>query len=305
MKYGLHAFALALLFTSGLDASAATLPARHTVTVEGHPIAVWSRVPARAEHAILLVHGRTWSTLPDFDLQPPGERRSVMQALEAAHYAVYGVDLRGYGDTPRNADGWSLPNQSADDVAQVLDWIHRQHPRLRKPALFGWSMGSMVAQLTAQRHPQAMSDLVLYGYPHDPGAPFVVPPIPGAPAREATTRERALSDFISPQVTSPAVIEAFVSAALAHDPVRADWKQLEDYAALDGARVLAPTLVIQGERDPLAPVAAQARLFVSLANPDRQWVILAGGDHAAMIEDTHDAFIAAIRAFIERPRLRH
>ncbi|MBV6416958.1 MAG: hypothetical protein CMLOHMNK_01576 [Steroidobacteraceae bacterium] len=306
MKHALHAFTLifALLVSCSLDASAATAPARHTVTVEGHPVAVWSRVAARPEHAILLVHGRTWSTLTDFDLQPRGERRSVMRALQGARYAVYGIDLRGYGETPRNADGWSLPNQSANDVAQVLDWIHQRHPRLPKPALLGWSMGSMVAQLAAQCHPQALSDLILYGYPRDPGAPAVAPPTPAAPPREATTRERALSDFISPQVTSQTVVEAFVGAALAHDPVRADWKQLEEYAALDGARVGAPTLVIHGERDPLAPIAAQARLFVSLGNPDKQWVVLAEGDHAAMLEDTHDAFIAAIRAFIERPRLQ-
>jgi pimeloyl-ACP methyl ester carboxylesterase len=44
-------------------------------------------------------------------------------------------------------------------------------------------------------------------------------------------------------------------------------------------------------------------LFVALGNPDKQWVILAGGDHAAMLEDTHDAFIAAIHAFVSRPHL--
>lgn len=307
MKRGLHALilALVLLVAGSLETRAASAPVRHTVTVEGHPVAVWSRVAPRPEYAILLVHGRTWSTLADFDLQPPGAHRSVMRALQAARYAVYGIDLRGYGETPRNADGWSLPNQAAGDVAAVLGWIHRRHPRLRKPALLGWSMGSLVAQLTAQRHPQVLSDLVLYGYPRDPGAPAAVPPTPALPPREPTTRERALSDFISPRVTSQAVVDAFVAAALAHDPVRADWKHLEEFAALDGARVLAPTLVIHGERDPLAPIDAQARLFVSLGNPDKQWVVLAGGDHAAMLEDTHDAFIAAIRAFIERPGLPH
>lgn len=308
MKNAVHAFALTLaLLVIGGGAFAASTPAQHTVTVDGHaiahPIAVWSRVPARPKHAILLVHGRTWSTLPDFDLHPPGENRSIMRALAKHGYAVYGIDLRGYGATPRNADGWSTPNQAASDVAQVLEWIQRRHPRLRKPALLGWSMGSLVSQLTAQRHPQALSDLILYGYPRDPVATTATPASPVEPPREVNTRERALSDFISPQVTSQAVIEAFVSAALKHDPVRADWKQLEEYTALDGGKVAAPTLLIHGERDPLTPMAAQSRVFVSLGNPDKQWVVLAGGDHAAMMEDTHPAFIAAIRAFVERPRL--
>jgi pimeloyl-ACP methyl ester carboxylesterase len=164
-------------------------------------------------------------------------------------------------------------------------------------------MGSTLVQLAAQRHPDVLSDLILYGYPRDPGATPPLSPTPAEPPREVNTRARAISDFISPEVTSQEVIDAYAEAVLKSDPIRADWKNLEEYRALDPAQVKAPTLVLHGNRDPLAPIAAQSRLFVALGNPDKQWVILAGGDHAAMIEDTHDAFIAAIVAFAERPRL--
>jgi pimeloyl-ACP methyl ester carboxylesterase len=214
------------------------------------------------------------------------------------------VDLRGYGATARNADGWNTPNQAAADVAQVLKWIAQRHPKLSKPTLLGWSMGWVISQLAAQHHPELLSNLILYGYPRDPGATPVVPPTPAAPPREINTRDRAISDFISPQVTSQALIDAYVVAALKADPVRADWKQLEEYRVLDPAQVKNPTLLIHGDRDPLAPMAAQSRMFVGLANPDKQWVVLAGGDHAAMLEDTHEAFIAAVHAFVSRPRLR-
>jgi pimeloyl-ACP methyl ester carboxylesterase len=191
----------------------------------------------------------------------------------------------------------------------VLTWIAQRDRGIGKPALLGWSNGALIAQLTAQQHPELISDLILYGYPRDPDNP--VPnastadqPAPEQPPREANTRENAISDFISPQVASQKLIDAYAAAALKADPVRADWKQLEEFRALDAAKVKAPTLVIHGNRDPLAPIAAQARLFVRLANPDKQWIILAGGDHAAMLEDTHDAFIAAICAFLERPKLK-
>lgn len=282
-------------------ALAAKAPTQHTVSIEGHPIAVWSRAPSSAKHAILLVHGRTWSAIPDFDLQVP-ERRSVMEALAKRGYAVYAVDLRGYGATPRNSDGWTTPNQSATDVAEVLRWIAKRHPRLGKPVLFGWSNGAIVSQLTAQQSPDVLSDLILYGYPRDPGAAPNVPQTPPSPPREINTRERAASDFISPGVTSKALIESYVVASLKADPIRADWKQLEEFSALDATKVKAPTLVIHGERDPLAPIAAQSRLFVGLGNADKQWVILPGADHAAMLEDTHQAFVAAVAAFVERPR---
>jgi pimeloyl-ACP methyl ester carboxylesterase len=249
------------------------------------------------------VHGRTWSAVPDFDLQVPDGNRSVMQALANLGYATYAIDLRGYGATARNTNGWTTPQQAADDVAQVLQWVSQRHPKLNKPVLLGWSNGAVVVQFTAQLHGDLISDLILYGYPRDPAAMPAISPTPATPPREVNTRDRAISDFISPSVTSQTVIDSFATAALKADPVRADWNQLEDYAALDPKKVATPTLVIHGERDPLAPIAAQSRLFVGLGNPDKQWVILAGGDHAAMLEDTHDAFIAAVHAFISRPRL--
>ncbi len=284
-------------------AFAAQPPKRQTVPVDGHPIAVWSRMPLKPKHAILLVHGRTWSALPDFDLQVP-EHRSVMQALADRGFAAYAIDLRGYGATPRNADGWNTPYQSANDVTEVLRWIARQHPRLGKPTLLGWSNGSLISELVAQRSPEALSDLILYGYPRDPAAPQTLQPTPSTPPREVNTYERAISDFISPDVTSKSLIEAYASAALKADPVRADWQQLDEYQALDPARINTPTLVIHGEHDPLTPIAAQSRLFIGLGTADKQWIILAGGDHAAMLEDTHAAFITAIVGFVERPTLK-
>src|SRR5437016_117537 len=70
---------------------------RFTVTSDGHPMAVWGRRPANPRGSILLVHGMTWSTRPDFDLQVPGMQRSVMSSFVAQGFAAYGVDLRGYG----------------------------------------------------------------------------------------------------------------------------------------------------------------------------------------------------------------
>jgi pimeloyl-ACP methyl ester carboxylesterase len=60
--------------------------------------------------------------------------------------------------------------------------------------------------------------------------------------------------------------------------------------------------VIHGERDPYAPIDAQAALFTRLGTADRQWVVLAGSDHAALVENSAPAFITAIVAFVSRPR---
>ena len=50
------------------------------------------------------------------------------------------------------------------------------------------------------------------------------------------------------------------------------------------------------------PVESQAKLFERLDHPDRQWVILAGGDHAAHLENSGPRFVHAIVTFLDRPR---
>jgi pimeloyl-ACP methyl ester carboxylesterase len=272
---------------------------RHALSVDGHELALWSRELPEAKGAILLLHGRTWSALPNFDLQVPGQQRSVMAALNAAGYAVFALDQRGYGSTPRDATGWLTPDRASADVAAALAWAARRTGRV--PALLGYSQGSLVAQLVAQREPQLMSALILFGYPRDPANPPVLAAPAAAPPREVNTRERAQSDFISPAVTPAEVLEAYVSAALAADPIRVDWRELQQFAELEPAKVRVPTLVLHGERDPLTPLVTQARLFTQLGNPDRRWIVLPGGDHAAMVEDTQPAFIAAIVSFLQRP----
>jgi pimeloyl-ACP methyl ester carboxylesterase len=271
-----------------------------TVMAEGHPLALWARQVARPRGVILLIHGRTWSSLPDFDLQVPGEHRSVMQSLNDHGLSAFALDLRGYGKSPRDSTGWITPDRASGDVVAALEWLAREK-KIVKPTLLGWSQGSLVSQLTAQRHPQLISNLVLYGYPRNIVSPAPLPAVSPAPLKEVNTRERAASDFITPEVITQKVIDTYVAAALAADPVRADWRDLQAFDELDPAKVLTPTLLIQGARDPLAPVEAQSALFTRLGTMDRQWVVLAGADHAALIENSAPAFIAAVVAFVSRP----
>lgn len=271
-------------------------PARVVVTADdGFALTMWRKTPAQPRRAVLLIHGRTWSGRPDFDLQVPGEARSFMDALVAQGYAAYALDLRGYGATPRDATGFLTPERAAADVAAALRTIGG------KPALFGWSRGSMVSQLTSQQHPELMSALILFGYPFDPDRKVPEQADPEAPARTPTTPEAAAEDFIAPGVISKRAIAAYVQAAVAADPVKSDWRREHEWNALAPEAVHVPVLLLQAELDPLARSDAHARLFTRLRGCDREWVVIPGGDHAALLEDTAPRMIAAIRAFLERP----
>jgi pimeloyl-ACP methyl ester carboxylesterase len=281
-------------------AGADTPPAQFTVLANGHPLAVWSRTPPTAKATILLVHGRTWSSRPDFDLQVPGLQRSVMASLVDRGFAVYAVDLRGYGATPRDRTGFLTPKRAAADVATVVRWVAARHKNLPPPALLGWSLGGAVAQLAVQEPDTDVSALVLFGYAMDPDEKFVAAPAPLEPAMTKTTRADAEADFISPQVTPRPVMEAFVKQALASDPVRMDWIAQEEFNALRPDRLVMPILIVHGARDPGMVDEVTAKFMARIPAIHRQWTVLPGGDHAAQIEDTHVAFVEAVTGFVLR-----
>ena len=279
----------------------ATAPTRYTVPSDGHPMAVWEKRPAQPRAAVLLLHGRTWSSLPDFDLHAPGENLSLMDDLVARGFAVYALDQRGYGATPRDDSGWLTPDRAAEDLANVLAWLREREPG-RPVHLLGWSLGSMVSQLTVQRHPDLVDRLVLYGYPFRPGVAGALDGPAGDPPRETNTAEAAASDFITEGAISASALQAYVRAALAADPVRVDWTRGDQWNALDPAKVTVPTLIIRGEGDPIARPDAQIQLFQGLGNPDKALVDVAGGDHAVLLETPRPYFVDVVATFLEGGR---
>ena len=294
-------FLIVLLAVALLSATSAFAAerVRHTVAVDGHPIALWEKSAANPDEAILLVHGRTWSAVPDFDLQAEGEQLSLMDGLVEHGYTVFAVDLRGYGATPRDRTGWLTPQRAAADLAGVLEWIADRRDLRKKPHLFGWSMGSTNALLMAQQHPRLISSLTLFGFWHDLDQQLPADEPGLTPQKLANTAEAAASDFITPGSISRRAIDAYIAMALEADPVKADLRHFDHYNALDPSTVLTPTLVMQGEHDPIAPTDRQAKLYTRIGSGHKQWVTVPGGDHAAFMEAPRSYFIHALVSFLE------
>jgi pimeloyl-ACP methyl ester carboxylesterase len=298
-KFKFQILLLALLAANAGMAVEKTPLRRHTVMADGHPIALWEKSATDATEAILLVHGRTWSALPDFDLQVEGEDLSLMDGLVAEGYAVFAVDLRGYGETARDESEWLTPNRAADDIAIVIDWIAGSKEWDLRPHLFGWSYGSTNAQLAVQRHPDRVASLTLFGYWRDDDVDIPADEPGIVPAKARNTAEHAASDFVTPGSISHGAIDAYVAQSLEADPVRVDYRHLDQFNGLDASRIHVPTLVIVGEHDPLAPAEYQAKLYARLATGHKQWVTVPGGDHAAFLESPRAYFIHELVSFLE------
>jgi alpha-beta hydrolase superfamily lysophospholipase len=295
--------AMAMGSTSGGGAQTVAPPERHTVLADGHPIAVWSRQPASPREVVLLIHGRTWSSLPDFDLQVPCLQRSVMVSLAARGIAAYAIDLRGYGATPRNPDGWLTPTRAVADVEHVLRWLAHRHSTLRPPAVIGWSRGAAIGMLAVQRATGLTSSLVVFGFAFEPGNPFGETTPAALPARARNTPAAARADFISPSVTSPAVIRAFVDQALRADPVMADLRGDDEFNGLDPSRVDVPVLLLYGDRDPTVTTELATKLHAGFTRTGVSTVVLTGADHAAHLENTHDRWVRAVDDFVSHHRV--
>jgi pimeloyl-ACP methyl ester carboxylesterase len=281
---------------------APTLPSTPEALVvkasDGHELRLWALLPAGetpGRRAIVLLHGRTWSSLPDFALRVGDDLSlSLMHALAQRGVAAYALDLRGFGGTARDASGWTEPDRAAEDLFAALEFVKQREGSA--PDLLGWSFGSLVAHLTVQRHPEAARSLVLYGYPRDldKRTPVVEG---GAPAKQPNTEAAARSDFITEGTISPQAVSAYVAASLAADPVRADWRAMQQFDALDPAGIPIPTLVIYGVHDPIAKQLWQAKLFTRMRTEDRQWVVIPNADHAAHLEQPA-RFMAALASFL-------
>lgn len=178
----------------------------------------------------------------------------------AKHYRVVSFDARGHGESAAPDYPYSL-EMLAEDVIGVLDGLG-----VKQPAIFvGISIGGMVGQALALRHPDRFRALILCS------CPSRMPP-EGVAMFEKRV-EMVRRDGIESQV--PMTLERWLSAAFrARDPETTQWVAdmirgtsvpgmihcLEAIVKLDYTdqldRIALPTLLIAGEKDPGAPVAA-------------------------------------------------
>jgi pimeloyl-ACP methyl ester carboxylesterase len=275
---------------------------KHDVVVDdGHHITVWQRKGAQPRATkVLLIHGRTWSSLPNFDLRVAGEERSFMDALGGAGLDVFAVDLRGYGATPRDPSGFLTPDRAVADVAAVVAWMQQQDARKGGTYLLGLSRGAMIAAMVAQKYPERLAGIVLLGFGFDPDAQ-AAPSTPGVrPGRVRNTADGASSDFVTPDAYTGATLSTFVRAALQSDPVLVDWRDEQQFNAFSPARVQVPVLLVHGDRDPQAPMAIGTKLFNRFSTPDKWWIILPGADHAAHLEKSAPLLVRAVATFTRR-----
>jgi pimeloyl-ACP methyl ester carboxylesterase len=234
----------------------------YSVAAKGdqHPLSVYglhSSEPSPDDNILLMLHGRTWSSVPVYHLLggPANEKkgkesRSLMEGLYRRKIQPYAMDFRGFGGTPHDEVNGVTPNRCVEDVETVLQWIVERHglPEDAVPALFGWSQGALVAQLVAQKPKPVMSKVILYGSIYDPMVRYPRESLFIRNRENTTTIENtwdgAIEDFTIEGTIPPEAAQEFADAALVSDPIKCQWKQLHQFNNCDPGRVHVPTLVV-------------------------------------------------------------
>ena len=147
------------------------------------------------------------------------------------------------------------PHRCVNDTETVLKWISDRHGlscanKYERPALLGWSQGALVAQLVAQKSPELLSKLTLYGSIYDPLVRYPRAPlytkrsIDDDDVAIENQYDAAIEDFTIEGSIAPDQAQAFAEAALLTDPIKANWARLDEFNNCDPARVNVPTLVV-------------------------------------------------------------
>jgi 3-oxoadipate enol-lactonase len=243
-----------------------------------------SRAPVVLSHALGL-DARMWDALA--------------ADLAAAGHPVLRYDHRGHGGSAAPAGPYAM-DDLVDDAARIVrEWG-------RGPvAWIGLSMGGMVGQGLAARHPELVRALVVANSTaHYPEAAQAV-----WRDRIATVRQNGLAsiadlvmgryflqDFRTARPEAEAAARATLLAsdpqgyaACCHAVGTVDWRE-----ALP--RIQAPTLVIAGDQDAGTPLAMSQAIVDAV--PGARLAVIAGASHISAVEQPQ-AFAALVGEFLD------
>ena len=119
-------------------------------------------------NVVLFIHGATFSSTPDFDLQY--KDYSWADWMVEKGYVVYMFDKRNYGFSSREKAMDELAQDARPvtrsylavrDIGAVVDYIRKKH-KVNKVNLIGWSWGAMTAGYYTSLNSEKVQKLVMY-----------------------------------------------------------------------------------------------------------------------------------------------
>lgn len=237
---------------------------------------------------ILLIHGLTYSS-HEFDVNY--EDYSLVRKLAREGYAVWRLDIAGYGQSDPVQDGF-MPDSdyAAEDINAAVELIVNETGK-DKIDLLGWSWGTVTSSRFVAKHSEHINKLVLY-------AP-ILSGVGEADVKDAFHHnywEDAAADFckndngeFDEDITDPIVVNLFCSGCWRYDGDsspnggRKDLSVARSEKLIDLKQIKTPTLVICGDADPYLNYELVNSSLDDLPEGSKLEVIK-GGSHIVFIE---------------------
>ena len=215
----------------------------------------------------------------------------------ASRFSVVAMDFRGHGGSAPVSGEMELTDL-ADDAAGLLRAL-----ALAPSQVVGLSMGGMVAQYLAIRHPDVVRSLALLGtactLPDEARKQMVAR---GELARRDGMRAvlgATLERWFTPAALTSELAKRCEERLLENDVESwaSSWRAISRLDALPLlGRIKAPTLVVTGDRDLSTPPAAAKAIADNI--PGAALTIVAGAPHMGPFEFP-GAYLAPVEAFLQ------
>jgi pimeloyl-ACP methyl ester carboxylesterase len=259
------------------------------------------------------VRTATWLTHLEFDWDSPVWRHWLHGLAEA--HTVFRYDERGCGLSDRDVEDLSLDARIAD-LEAVIDAAG-----LERVALLGMSQGGPVAVAYAARHPERVSQLILYAtyargrLMRDPSpsareqARLMVSLIRMGWGQGEPAFRRLFTTLFIPDASEDQMQwfdELQRATTEPETAVRIRHARNHDDVTPEAARIASPALVLNARDDALVPFS-EGRLLATLI-PDARFVPLESRNHILLADEpAWEQFRAELRVFLRpgaRPRPR-
>ena len=233
--------------------------------------------------AVILIHGLSRS-LDDWN----GVADSI-----ALDHRVIAIDVRGFGKSTRFSDRAHFGRRMADDVMQLMD-----HLGILRAHLAGHSMGAAISAKIATLYPNRVISLALLAGPfYQDTITFRTDARGFATEIEQQRSMKKLIRWLFPPLPDSVVAAWDADAMSKNDPatVAAAMRSLDALIVLPSAagNVRAPTVIIVGGADPLAP---QSR-WLATWWPNARLIEIPEADHGTVL--AHPETLRAMRS-VER-----
>jgi esterase/lipase/1-acyl-sn-glycerol-3-phosphate acyltransferase len=260
----------------------AEINGKETATENGQPFFLLPKTPKK--RGVLLVHGL---------LASPAEMRGFGDELHAAGHAVLGVRLAGHGTSP-----WDLHTRTWQDwLASVRRGYRILSTFVDEVVVVGFSTGGALSMLLATEQPDKLAGVVSVATPlavKDKNLAFV--PLVHRLNRAASWLP-SLSEGIIPFYMNDPEHPHINYRSMPLSALN-ELRTMMGVLRQNLPRVHTPTLLIQGDNDPVVEPESITQLVAGLAARDKHlhWV---RADVHGLIYDTVGDTRTAIRAFLD------